>query len=274
MAALTAVVLAAGVGRRLGRPSVPKSLLPLTHDEAEPTFLGRHVGLLRDCGVDRVLVVLSEAHLDTARHLQGVDLVVNPFDTSTTGSTLSLLCGLRAAARHDGGLLVTDADIVYERALLEWVIGSCARSAVFLAPQVSDDDEEVRVYGRGPERPVLIGKGLSGTVTAGLGLLGESLGIIHVAAEDRELVQATARWLTGWPEESPAYGFSKERSEHEELWQYCLTMGRLTTAQVPAGLAFAECDTPDDYAHIRDQLFPAIVARDGRRRAVHGEGER
>jgi choline kinase len=265
MGGLTAVVLAAGIGRRLGRPSVPKSLLPLSHQEGGPTFLGRHVGILRDCGVDEVLVVLSEGNVDSAQHLEGVELVVNTFDTSTTGSTLSLLCGLRAAACHDGGLLITDADIVYERTLLESVVGSCGRSCLFLAPRVSGDDEEVRVYGHGHEHPVLIGKGLSPLLTAGLDLLGESLGIIHVAAEDREFVQGIARWLTGWPDESPAYGFAKLQSEHEELWQYCLTLRRMVSAHVPAGLAYAECDTADDYAYIRNELFPAIVAKEGRR---------
>jgi len=265
MGGLTAVVLAAGIGRRLGRPSVPKSLLPLSHQEGGPTFLGRHVGILRDCGVDEVLVVLSEGNVDSAQHLEGVELVVNTFDTSTTGSTLSLLCGLRAAACHDGGLLITDADIVYERTLLESVVGSCGRSCLFLAPRVSGDDEEVRVYGHGHEHPVLIGKGLSPLLTAGLDLLGESLGIIHVAVEDREFVQGIARWLTGWPDESPAYGFAKLQSEHEELWQYCLTLRRMVSAQVPAGLAYAECDTADDYAYIRNELFPAIVAKEGRR---------
>jgi choline kinase len=265
MRGLMAVVLAAGIGRRLGQPSVPKSLLPLSQEDDGPTFLGRHVRLLRDCGVDEVLVVVSEANVERSQHLEGVELVVNRFDTSTTGSTLSLLCGLRAAACHDGGLVITDADIVYERMLLESVIGLCGRSCLFLAPQVSGDDEEVRVYGHGHERPILIGKGLSPPLTAGLDLLGESLGIIHVAAEDREFVQETARWLTGWPDESPAYGFAKSRSEHEELWQYCLTLRRMVAAQVPAGLAYAECDTPDDYAFIRNELFPAIVAKDGRR---------
>jgi choline kinase len=265
MRGLTAVVLAAGIGRRLGRPSVPKALLPLSNEEGEPTFLGRHVRILRDCGVDHVLVVLTEANVDRARHLEGVELVVNRFDTSTTGSTLSLLCGLRAAACNDGGLVITDADIVYERMLLESVIGSCDRSCLFLAPQVSGDDEEVRVYGHRHEDPILIGKGLSPLLTAGLDLLGESLGIIHVAAEDREFVQETARWLTGWPDESPGYGFAKSRSEHEELWQYCFTLRRMVAAQVPAGLEYAECDTADDYAYIRNELFPAILAKEGLR---------
>jgi choline kinase len=223
------------------------------------------VRLLRDCGVDEVLVVVSEANVERTQHLEGVELVVNPFDTSTTGSTLSLLCGLRAAACHAGGLVITDADIVYERMLLESVIGLCGRSCLFLAPQVSGDDEEVRVYGHGHERPVLIGKGLSPPLTAGLDLLGESLGIIYVAAEDREFVQETARWLIGWPDESPAYGFAKSRSEHEELWQYCMTLRRMVAAQIPAGLEYAECDTADDYAYIRNKLFPAIVAKDERR---------
>jgi choline kinase len=263
MSGLTAIVLAAGVGRRLGQPSVPKSLLPLTREDGGPTFLERHVGILADCGVGEVVVVLSGAAADTFPGPEGVEIVVNPFDTSSTGSTLSLLCGLRAVGARDGGILVTDADIVYERAVMESVVAMCDRSHLFLTPGTSGDDEEVRIYGRGLNEPVLIGKGLSDAITGDLDLLGESLGVIHVSPDDHELVESTAEWLVGWSDDGrPAYGFAKSRSEHEELWQYCFTLRRMAAAEVSPDLLFAECDTADDYAHIRDSLYPSIIARD------------
>jgi choline kinase len=263
MGGLTAIVLAAGVGGRLGQPSVPKSLLPLTREDGGPTFLERHVGILADCGVGEVVVVLSAAAADTCPRPEGVEIVVNPFDTSLTGSTLSLLCGLRAVGSRNGGILVTDADIVYERALMESVVAMCDRSRLFLTPGTAGDDEEVRIYGRGLNEPVLIGKGLSDAITNDLDLLGESLGVIHVSPDDHELVKSTAEWLVGWPDDGrPAYGFAKSRSEHEEIWQYCFTLRRMAAAEVSPDLLFAECDTVGDYAHIRESLYPSILARD------------
>lgn len=260
--ALTAIVLSAGVSRRMGRPATPKSMMALTDDEGGVTFLERHVAILRELGVAQVHVVVSESTEAMCPQLDGMDVVVNRFDTSATGSTLSLLCALRAADIEPGhGVLVTDADIVYERALMQWVVDHAHASCVFVSPNHAGDDEEVAVYGPTAASPRLIGKGLPDEMTAGTNLLGESLGIIHVAPDERELVHATAEWLAGWPP-NRGYGFSKEMSEHEEIWQYAFTMGRMTAAVVPADLLCSECDTPEDYDYVRNELFPRILARD------------
>ncbi len=257
---MTAVLLAAGVGRRMGSDR-PKSFLSLTGEPDGPTFLERHISLLRSSGVDDIVVVLSE-EVARATTVDGATVVVNPFDTGASGSTLSLLCAFESAhidTAHD--LLVADADIVYERELLDWIVDRGDRSAVFVTPNIAGDDEEVAVYGdrRGPR---LIGKGLPPEVTGDLVLEGESLGIISLASTDRPFFRATARWLAGWPP-SAAYGYAKERSEHEELWQYGFNVGRMTALVVPSQYLCAECDTPEDYRHVCEQLYPAIVSRDG-----------
>ena len=258
----TAIVLAAGVSRRMGRPATPKSMLPLTDDEGGVTFLERHVAILRELGVAQVHVVVAESASDACPRLDGTNIVVNPFDTSATGSTLSLLCALRSDdVPSDTGVLVTDADIVYERALMRWVIEHCDRSRVFVSPNHAGDDEEVAVYGPNASSPRLIGKGLPTEMTAGLDLLGESLGMIHVAVGDRDLLRATAEWLAGWPPDR-GYGFSKEMSEHEEIWQYGFTTSRMSAAVVPDDLLCSECDTPEDYRFVREDLFPRILVRD------------
>ena len=41
-----------------------------------------------------------------------------------------------------------------------------------------------------------------------MSLLGESLGIIHVAPSDRGFLRAAAEWLAGWPPEVEAYGWA------------------------------------------------------------------
>ncbi len=261
---VTAVLLAAGVGRRMGSVA-PKSFLSLTGQPDGPTFLDRHIALLRSSGVAEIVVVLSE-EVARATTIDGATVVVNPFDTRTTGSTLSLLCALESSdidPVHD--LLVADADIVYERELLDWIVDRGDRSTVFVTPNTAGDDEEVAVYSdrRGPR---LIGKGLPPEVTGDLVLEGESLGIISLASTDRPFFRATARWLAGWPPSS-AYGYAKERSEHEELWQYGFTVGQMSALIVPSHFLCAECDTPEDYRDVCERLYPAIQARD--RAAAH-----
>ena len=265
MVGLTAIVLAAGVNRRLKDTPVPKSMLPLIEGEPGPSFLERHEAVLRESGVDRVQVVLSKSVCERYPSPNGMHVVVNPFDTSVTGSTLSLLCAVRdEEERFDQGLLILDADIVYERALMEWVVGHCDESRLFVTPATTGDDEEVRVYGRNPNTPVLIGKGLRPAMVDGLRLLGESLGVIYVAPGDLQVLRETAEWLSGWPSARKAYGFARDRSEHEEIWQYLFTAGRMSVSQIPSGLLYSECDTPEDYLHVVEHLYPAISARDAR----------
>lgn len=261
-APLTAIVLAAGVSRRMGRPATPKSMMPLTDDADGVTFLERHVAILRELGVERVHVVVADAARAQCPQIEGMNVVVNEFDTSATGSTLSLLCALRSAdVPPTHGVLVTDADIVYERALMRWIVEHCDQSCIFVTPNHAGDDEEVTVYGPSASNPRLIGKGLADEMTAGMHLLGESLGIIHVAPSERDLLRATAEWLAGWPPHR-GYGYSKEMSEHEEIWQYAFTTERMSAAVVPGDLLCSECDTPDDYRFVRDELFPRILERD------------
>ncbi|MFF5970031.1 Sden_1164 family protein [Streptomyces sp. NPDC012769] len=263
------VILAAGANRRMGDfTPVPKALLPLDPEEKEsPTFLGRAVELFRATGADRVLVVVNAS---TARHFaayaeEGVELVVAGDDGAPTGSSVSMLAGLDAVLRHhpDGAdTLVTDADVVYERALLEQVVARCDASRLFTVDRVTGDGEEVRVYGAPDGTPALIGKGMGGEVSRGLELLGESLGIIHVAAADLRACAALTRWMVGDPPASPPYGYSRRLSEHEEVWQYLFGLRRLGVARLPGDLLFSECDFPEDYRQVVEVLYPAIRQRD------------
>ncbi len=96
---LTAILLAAGVGRRMGS-TLPKSMLPLNGESDGTSFL-EHVSILKDLGVADVRVVLSA---DVAREvtIEGASVVVNDFDTRSTGSTLSLLCAREGASIDSG----------------------------------------------------------------------------------------------------------------------------------------------------------------------------
>lgn len=261
------IVLAAGDSRRMGLGGSPKALLPLVpRSSSSCSFLSRNLELFRAHGVQRVFVVVNPVHraafapyADDLVHIVPVASGGGP-----TGSTVSLLAGLRALLRwRPEGIrtLVTDADVVYERSVLHSP-AAFTGSRLLTVDRVSGDGEEVRVYGRSAEQPVLIGKGLGQAMTEGLDLLGESLGLILLDAAAVTAVAEVAAWIVGDPPASRPYGFSGRLSEHEEVWQYLFTLGRLPVARLPAALLFSECDVPEDYRHVQEFLYPAIVERD------------
>jgi len=282
-----AIVLAAGENRRMGAVEgapFPKSLLPIRKEDPLPgaalpgtagepvSFMSRHLELFRSIGVERTFVVVSPAGLPWFEPFgsdDGVELVV--VETAAgerTGSSVSMLAGLRAALawRPQGArTLVTDADIVYERGVLDRIAAESVAgggASLSVVKRVSGDSEEVRVYGLSAGRPLLIGKGMTDAMTQGLSLLGESLGLISLDAPTARLTTEITEWIVGDPPRRRPYGYSGRLSEHEEVWQYLFSLGRLELTEFPGSLLFSECDFPEDYRTIREELFPRIARAD------------
>ena len=109
---IAGIVLAAGAGRRMGFK--PKALL---QRDGQP-LVARQIGLLAQCSVRRIMVVLGHhaariapVLATTATALPGVDLnwVVNPTPDEGTGA--SLRCALAALpAALDSRLALTRQD--------------------------------------------------------------------------------------------------------------------------------------------------------------------
>ena len=105
MAAIVAILLAAGESRRMGRP---KALLPWQG----ASLLEHQIASLRSGGVDRVVVVLGHQPENLKPVLEGVEGVtwqVNP--DYLKGKTTSLKVGLRVLGPHSpGALLILNVD--------------------------------------------------------------------------------------------------------------------------------------------------------------------
>ena len=108
---IAGIVLAAGAGRRMGYR--PKALL---QRDGQP-LVARQIGLLAQCSVRRIMVVLGHhaariapVLATTATALPGVDLkwVVNPTPDEGTGA--SLRCALAALPADLTGVMVVLAD--------------------------------------------------------------------------------------------------------------------------------------------------------------------
>ena len=155
---MKAILLAAGVGRRLGS-DLPKALLEV----GGRTLLDRHLDTLAAQGLDALVVTGFCA--DRFAHLATVH---NP--EFRRGSVLSLKAGLDAI---DEDAVVMDADVLYDPSILADV---CALERGFaLDPRTDQGDEEMMLGVRGGKvRAIRRGR------LDGFDLVGEGVGFFKL----------------------------------------------------------------------------------------------
>ncbi|QSB15255.1 phosphocholine cytidylyltransferase family protein [Natronosporangium hydrolyticum] len=168
------VILAAGVGSRLGRPH-PKPLTPLVGGE---TILGRALRLLtaRFSRHSLHLVVGFKKEM-VMEEAPEVGFIYNQYygDTNTSKSLLKALTIV-----GPGGVLWLNGDVVFHEAVLDDLLPHIAMDRSFVCVNTAAvGDEEVKY--------TLDGEGyidqLAKTVTDGA--LGEAVGINYISANDR-----------------------------------------------------------------------------------------
>jgi choline kinase len=171
---LHVVILAAGMGTRLGRDA-PKPLTPLQDGRS---ILQRQLDGLRsvfgdDVPITAVVGFRCEMIMQAAPDLR---FAYNP-DFARTNTSKSLLRGLRSAP--DGGVLWLNGDVVFDPAVLELALPCLRADQSFVCVDTNTVAEEEVKY-------TLDGDGfvhqLSKTVVGGLG---EAVGINYVSAADR-----------------------------------------------------------------------------------------
>jgi|OM-RGC.v1.007438300 choline kinase len=263
-----AIILLAGIGRRM-QHELPKSLIPFEINGEEVTFIERLLHVLGKAGVSHFILVVNSHNFAYFKHLESsyISLVVNQSDVSSTGSSLSLNYGLdklrASVSKEMPHLLIMDGDIIFEQRLANFVVDFNAGSALFVTPNISEDEEEVRVYLQN-QQPKLIGKGITSEISKNLYLAGESLGIIKLCPDDLPLLHSLTTWLCGSPSNPKAFGYARQKSEHEEIWQYFFNLERLIVVSVAKDLVFSECDSLEDREHINEVVLPKILVNDKR----------
>jgi len=139
---MKAVILAAGVGRRLGDDfaGTPKCLLAFNGR----SLLERHVRLLTDLGTEEIVIGIGyqaqQIHqaIKDANAEDRVRTVYNPY--FERGSIVTLWALRRELASCDA-LLLMDADVLYDRRMLECLIDSPHQN-VFLLDRHFEPGEE------------------------------------------------------------------------------------------------------------------------------------
>jgi choline kinase len=144
-----ALILAAGVGRRLGGEGhlpgqhLPKALLRF----GGRSLLERHVTILRGCGVRDITVVVGYGEHDIRAELDALagekpSAIVNP--DFRRGSVVSLDAG-REVLRSRAPVILMDADVLYDARLMTRLVGSDQPNCLLLDREIEPGDEPVKL---------------------------------------------------------------------------------------------------------------------------------
>jgi len=245
---VTAVILAAGVGKRLlGRSGgKPKCLIEI----AGRSLLHRLLDALATAGVDEAVVVtgfrddLVRAALGAQPPGLAVRCLTNP--RYREGAILSLW-----AAREwlDRDVLVMDADVLCPPAMLERLVRSTHPNCFLLdAAQENTGEEQMLLVRDGHVRNIVRGG------APGYELTGESIGFLRLSAEAARLL----RQLLERRVEAGDTGI-----EHEEVYPDLLARVDVGFERVD-GLPWIEIDFPDDVTRAEREVLPRIAALDAR----------
>ena len=164
---MKAVILAAGVGSRLGRP-FPKTLSRLPGGE---TILGRQIRLLRKSGIEEIIVVVGFKMSLIMESFPEVYYKYNPV-YYITNTSKSLLCGIQDC---EDDIIWLNGDVVCDEGVIERIISSEGNAIAVTPAQCGE--EEVK-YTTDPEGYITA---ISKTVK---NAEGEALGINKVVAEE------------------------------------------------------------------------------------------
>lgn len=171
---LQVVILAAGMGTRLGRP-LPKPLTPLADGR---TIMAQQFDNVYQAFGDeaRITVVVGYKLEHIIEAFPDAGFVYND-EYDITNTSKSLMRALRAS--NQGGVLWLNGDVVFDPAALERAAHLIKREQSFISvntARVADEEVKYTVDHHGYI------KELSKTVEGGLG---EAVGINYVAAQDK-----------------------------------------------------------------------------------------
>ena len=244
---MNTVILAAGVGKRL-RPFTiqhPKCLLTF----GGKSLLRRHLEMMDGFGVQKITVVVGhladqvEAEVKRVNCRTPIEVIHNP--QYELGSALSLLQA--EAAFRSAPAIIMDADLLFDRAMLDRLVASPAPDCLLVDDRLVDTGEEVKVVVRADGTVCELGKQVrqDGTVA------GESVGIFKFSAEtNQKLVTGLQRAVSENPQ-----------VEYEPVIQSLL--GQIQMRAVPVGdLSWIEIDFPDDVDRANTETWPAIANRE------------
>jgi len=233
------IILAAGRGARLngGNNDMPKCLVALGGE----TLLSRNIRLLRQAGVDDIVVVVGCAADTVRRTCQGVSFVEN----ARFAQTNSLYSLWLARPMLTGGFVVMNCDVLVHPQLMTDLLTARHEDALLLAYRDEDTaygDEEMKVRVQAG-RVVDISKTMDPAIADG-----ENLGVAKFGAEGaRVLIEEMDALIAGGDHKAWVPRAFKAFAERRPLH-----------AIGTRGLPWTEIDFPEDYRRAVEVVLPQI----------------
>ncbi len=242
-----AVILAAGVGRRLGDGiDRPKVMLEFGGE----SLLARHLHSLQAAGLRRVSIVIGYAadHIRAAvaasTTMLEVVLIENP--DYREGSVVSLWMA-RAVLRRGCPVVLMDGDVLYDDRLMARLIAGAAPNVLLLDREIEPGDEPVKLCIR-EGRIVDFRK----RPTEAYDWHGESVGFFRFAPDAAaELANRAERYV-----ENDRRGMEYEEPVRDMMM--ASAAGRFGFEDI-SGLPWTEIDFPEDVAKAA-ALVPALAS--------------
>lgn len=239
---MKAVLLAAGIGRRMGADAPPKSLLEVGHS----SLLKLTLESLRAAGIlDVVLVVGYQKDRVAAQaraHAGPMKLAIVENPRYLEGAILSLWS---ARDYLDDDVMVMDADVLCPPAGIERLVRSPHRNCILVDGRSEDTGEEQMVFGTG-KRALTITKRPSLELRKAQTVFGESIGFlkltVHAAGILKKLLEEKV--------EAGVVGI-----EHEQVYPQLFEKVEVGFERVD-GLAWIEVDTPADLKRAEEEVLP------------------
>jgi choline kinase len=244
---VTAILLAAGVGRRLGQGDPrPKVLLEF----GAKSLLARHVEALTAAGVDELVIVTGfeaeqiERAVGALKAPFPIRMIANP--RFTEGSVVSLAAA-GEVLRSGATVVLMDGDVLYDRAMLTRMLSCKTENALLVDRELEPGDEPVKLcfdaarrivdFRKAPEHPGA--------------WHGESVGFFRFSP-------ATARDLA---ERADWYVANAPRTEYEEaIRDLMLAEPHRFDAEDVTDLAWTEIDFVEDVVKAREVVLPQLEA--------------
>ncbi|TAJ93168.1 MAG: phosphocholine cytidylyltransferase family protein [Gammaproteobacteria bacterium] len=235
------IILAAGVGKRLGNAADDKPKCLLNFDGK--SLLARHLEILQSIGVDGIHLVTGyrqqdiESHLNDIANVTPLQLHFNP--DYTEGSIVSLW-HTRQILKEGGEIILMDADVLYDPRILARLIEGEATNAFLLDRDFEPGEEPVKLCVRDS---VIVDFRKQIAPDLRFDLQGESVGFFRfspgLAARLAERLQA---WLDNGRRDEP----------YEEVIRELLleTPAEFSYLDI-TGLPWIEIDFPEDVDRAR-----------------------
>lgn len=243
---MKAIILAAGVGRRLSEVTHhPKSLLSFNGR----SLMQRHIDNLATLGIDRISLCLGYEHEKILADIQppatvDVSFTFNP--DFREGSMISLWT-MREAFAGDEDTILMDADVLYERSILERLTTTSHRDVALIDQDFADGDEPVKICLQ-DDKIVEFRKKIAADID--FDTIGESVGFFRFSPEmSKALIGYASSYVDNGQRDEPC---------EEAIRDVFLTNPTRFVAEDISGQRWIEIDFPEDVQRAEKEILPFV----------------